>query len=97
MLYRHCAGSQFDGRFNVGDVTGNTIGSLDGSSTIVITATSSTAGTTPVIGILDLSFELKHDFQQRHWKHHDQPRSNRRNRWLPWDLCDHRTVAAGNN
>jgi trimeric autotransporter adhesin len=44
-----------DGRFNVGDVTGNTIGSLDGSSTIVITATSATAGTTPIIGILDFS------------------------------------------
>jgi len=44
-----------DGRFNVGDVIGNAIGSLDGSSTIVITATSSTANTTPVIGILDFS------------------------------------------
>src|SRR5207249_3237004 len=47
-------GSQ-DGRFNVGDVTGNTVGSLDGSSTIVINATSTTANTTPVIGILDFS------------------------------------------
>jgi hypothetical protein len=44
-----------NGRFNVGDVTGNTIGSLDGSSTVVITASSSTASTTPVIGILDFS------------------------------------------
>jgi hypothetical protein len=44
-----------DGRFNVGDLTGNTIGSLDGSSTIVVTASSATAGTTPIIGILDFS------------------------------------------
>ncbi|PYK08540.1 MAG: hypothetical protein DME65_13855 [Verrucomicrobia bacterium] len=37
-----------DGRFNVGDITGNAIGSLDDSSTIVITATSTTASTTLV-------------------------------------------------
>lgn len=41
------------GLFLVGDVTGNTIGSLDGSSTIAITATSATANTIPVLGILD--------------------------------------------
>jgi trimeric autotransporter adhesin len=44
-----------DGRFNVGDVTGNIIGSLDGSSSIVITATSTTASTAPVLGILYFS------------------------------------------
>lgn len=43
------------GRFNVGDVTGNTIGSLDGSSSIVINETSTTANTSPVIGIYDFS------------------------------------------
>src|SRR5207237_7947718 len=46
---------RLDGRFNVGDVIGDAIGSLDGSSTLVITATSSTANPTPVIGILDFS------------------------------------------
>jgi len=44
-----------DGRFNVGDTVGNAIGSLDGSSTIVVTATSSTPNTAPIIGILDFS------------------------------------------
>ena len=44
-----------DGLFNVGDVTENSIGSLDGSSTIAITASSTTANTTPVFGILDSS------------------------------------------
>lgn len=43
------------GRFNVGDVTGNAIGSLDGSSTIIIAATSTLANTAPVLGILDSS------------------------------------------
>ena len=42
------------GFFNVGDVTGNKIGSLDASSSIVINATSSTAGTIKEIGILDI-------------------------------------------
>src|SRR5581483_5072520 len=44
-----------NGLFDVGDVTGNSIGSLDGSSTIAITEPSATANTTPVLGILDLS------------------------------------------
>jgi hypothetical protein len=44
-----------DGRFNVGDVTGNTIGSLDGSSSIAITGTSTVAGTAPAMGILHFS------------------------------------------
>jgi hypothetical protein len=43
------------GTFNVGTVTGNTIGSLDGSSTIVINETSTTASTVPAIGIYDFS------------------------------------------
>ncbi|HEU0275216.1 MAG TPA: hypothetical protein VFQ83_11870 [Candidatus Udaeobacter sp.] len=43
------------GRFNVGDVNGNAIGSLDGSSTIVIAASSAVANTAPIIGILDSS------------------------------------------
>jgi hypothetical protein len=43
------------GRFNVGDVTGNTIGSLDASSSIVINETSTTANTAPAIGIYDFS------------------------------------------
>lgn len=43
------------GRFNVGDVTGNTVGSLDGSSTIVINATSTTANTGTEKGIYDFS------------------------------------------
>jgi hypothetical protein len=41
------------GRFNIGNVTGNTIGSLDGSSTIVVNETSTTANTAPVTGIYD--------------------------------------------
>ncbi len=43
------------GLFNIGNVAGNTIGSLDGSSTVVINATSTTASTVPVIGIFDWS------------------------------------------
>ena len=44
------------GVFNIGDVAGNTVGSLDGSSSISIAETSTTASTTPVIGIYDFSF-----------------------------------------
>jgi hypothetical protein len=43
------------GVFDVGNVTGNTIGSLDGSTTIVVNATSTTASNAPVIGIYDFS------------------------------------------
>jgi len=46
-----------DGLFNVGGTTGNVIGSLDASSSIVITATSTTANTTGVQGILDFSLQ----------------------------------------
>jgi hypothetical protein len=49
------AGASATGIFDIGTVTGNTVGSLDGSSTIVITATSTTASTSPVFGILDFS------------------------------------------
>jgi hypothetical protein len=42
-----------DGLINA---TGNTIGSLDGTSTIVINATSTTASTAPVIGFYNFSF-----------------------------------------
>ena len=41
------------GLFNVGTVTGNTIGSLDGSSTIVINDAATSFGTTPILGIFD--------------------------------------------
>ncbi|MFZ1686100.1 MAG: hypothetical protein WAU70_01685, partial [Flavobacteriales bacterium] len=44
------------GRFNIGDITGNKIGSLDGSSTIVVASTA-TVATAPVIGIYDFSFQ----------------------------------------
>ena len=90
-------GTNTDGRFNVGDVTGNTIGSLDGSSTIVITATSSTSRHDSGHRHPGLQFELKHNFQQCDWKRYHQPRSHRRNGWLPWDLCDHCSIAVGNN
>lgn len=43
------------GLFDVGSVTGNQIGSLDGSSTIVVNATSTTASNAPVIAIYDFS------------------------------------------
>ncbi|MFL6546634.1 MAG: beta strand repeat-containing protein, partial [Candidatus Udaeobacter sp.] len=43
------------GMFDVGNVEGNTIGSLDGSTTIVINATSTTASNAPVIAIYDFS------------------------------------------
>ena len=49
------AGASANGTYDIGTVTGNTIGSLDGSSTIVISASSNTANTTPVFGILCLS------------------------------------------
>ena len=49
------AGASATGIFDIGTVTGNTIGSLDGSSTIVINASSVTASTTPVFGILAFS------------------------------------------
>ena len=42
-----------DGLFNVGDVDGNTLGSLDGSSTIVINAS---AGAGTAVGIYNFSF-----------------------------------------
>ena len=44
------------GRDAPANVTGNTIGSLDGSSTIVVNASSTTANTSPVQGILDFNF-----------------------------------------
>ncbi len=43
------------GVFDVGNLSGNFVGSLDGSSTIVINATSTTANTIPVVGIYDFS------------------------------------------
>lgn len=42
-----------DGLINA---TGNTVGSLDGSSTIVVNSTSTTANTAPVIGFYNFSF-----------------------------------------
>ena len=48
--------SATDAPANIGNVTGNTIGSLDGSSTIVINSTSTTASTSPAQGILDFNF-----------------------------------------
>ena len=47
--------SSFNGLFNVGNVTGNRIGSLDGSSTVVVTSTSVAASTIPVFGILNFA------------------------------------------
>ena len=44
-----------NGFFDIGGVAGNTIGSLDGSSTIVINSTP-TGATAPVLGIYDFSF-----------------------------------------
>jgi hypothetical protein len=49
------AGASATGVFDIGNITGNTVGSLDGSSTIVINASSVTASTTPIFGILDIS------------------------------------------
>ena len=49
------AGASATGSFDIGSNGGNTIGSLDGSSTIVINATSTTASTAPIFGILAFS------------------------------------------
>ena len=49
------AGASATGTLDIGNLTGNAVGSLDGSSTIVINATSTTANTAPVFGILGLS------------------------------------------
>ncbi|MEP6787141.1 MAG: carboxypeptidase-like regulatory domain-containing protein, partial [Acidobacteriota bacterium] len=46
------AGGSATGIFDIGTGTGNTIGSLEGSSTITVNATSATASTAPVFGIL---------------------------------------------
>lgn len=46
-------GSAAVGKFNVGTTTGNTIGDLAGSSTIVINESSTTANTAPAIAIMD--------------------------------------------
>jgi hypothetical protein len=43
------------GVFDVGNLLGNFVGSLDGSSTIVVNATSTTASNAPVIAIYDFS------------------------------------------
>lgn len=43
------------GFFNVGDTVGNTIGSLDGSSGIIVNSTSVTANTASITGIADFS------------------------------------------
>lgn len=48
-------GASATGVFDIGTSGGNVIGSLDGSSTIVINASSTTASTTPIFGILALS------------------------------------------
>ncbi|HEV7700487.1 MAG TPA: Calx-beta domain-containing protein [Pyrinomonadaceae bacterium] len=48
-------GDLVGGLFNVGNTTGNKIGSLDGSSSIVINATSTTANTSREVGIFDWS------------------------------------------
>jgi hypothetical protein len=49
------AGASATGIFDIGTITGNAIGSMDGSSTIVINATSTTASTAPVFAILAFS------------------------------------------
>lgn len=46
-------GYSVDGKFDIGNVTGNQIGSTDGSSTIVINAGSTTASTVPCLGIYE--------------------------------------------
>ncbi len=48
--------ADFDGPANIGNITGNTIGSLDGSSSIIINATSILANTVPVCGIFDYNY-----------------------------------------
>jgi len=45
------------GLFHIGDVTGNTIGSLDGSSGIVVNDTTTTANSWGFVGILDFSLQ----------------------------------------
>ena len=45
------------GSFNIGGTTGNTIGSLDGSSSIVVNDTTITANSWGFIGIFDFSFQ----------------------------------------
>ena len=45
------------GSFHIGDLAGNTIGSLDGSSAIVVNAASATANTIGFEGIFDFSFQ----------------------------------------
>ena len=49
------AGASATGVFDIGSITGNIIGSLDGSSTIVINESSTLTSTTPIFGILGLS------------------------------------------
>ena len=49
------AGASATGEFDIGSNGGNTIGSLDGSSTIVINASSTTASTAPIFGVLAFS------------------------------------------
>src|ERR1041385_4301826 len=45
------------GAFHIGDIAGNTIGSLDGSSSIVLNNTTTTANTWAFLGIFDFSFQ----------------------------------------
>src|SRR5689334_23341065 len=45
------------GLFNIGGTTGNTIGSLDGSSSIVVTDTTTTTNSWGFVGIFDFSFQ----------------------------------------
>jgi len=45
------------GLFNIGGTTGNTVGSLDGSSSIVVNNTTTTTNTWAVLGIFDFSFQ----------------------------------------
>ena len=49
------AGASATGIFDIGTVIGNAIGSMDGSTTIVINSASTTASTAPVFGILGFS------------------------------------------
>ena len=45
------------GSFNIGGTTGNTIGSLDGSSSIVVIDTTTITNSWGVVGIFDFSFQ----------------------------------------
>ena len=45
------------GLFNIGGTTGNTIGSLDGSSSIVVNDTTTTTNSWGAVGIFDFSFQ----------------------------------------